>query len=443
MRTLVVVERKDSIERDTVFDDVYLLKDPQLAQIQLDDLPQSDNVRFHLSLRKNREIDNNNLLSHLPLREWMGWMNRGLNIAISPINVSSMEDYKLQSENWLKKLLKNDTPNKSKLTFFKEWWSYHSNNDDDEIEYSNIFNWLNVTIPDNIKIDNIEALEVIGDEKNIRMYIYAQISKIPRLHNSEFAIVTVNEGIAHGIRGNDDEIVKTVFPFIAHQSVSETERFTATFLKDEPAFHPVVAFNITNFNEILPERYNSQCQLRIHSVIPKEYIVDVYELERSIFSDISISKCDLELPSYLFDIWGTEIDASIDTNIIGIANGTFNFPLHLRYAEPKPDGGIVELPSFDASIYWSCQLNDTDYINTIESSFYTDKGRFPLLDGNTWAEVTHYQREYLQGHINMPSSPPLSVPTANSNEASMVAWTTLLLVMGSFAGLVWQSVKKF
>jgi hypothetical protein len=443
---------------------------------------------FHITWRKENITtttttnNNNNSISSSLLYEWNNWIPTGLTINVAPQNTNTWKYYYLNSIDFINSLFNIlDLPiNSHKPVFQKEWYTYNIELNNPNINLI-LNNWLkinNLIINDNdndINNDSLDAFEIILNNNLLNIYFYYtnenanSISLNKNLNLiQELALITEMENInnldnslnadrfVQGLNGNliDNEFKLSSIMFYFSNYISNNNlsfNININQLKN-PSLHPIIDYKINNnFNNnkllnIYPNDpsilNNLNCSLHLETILSNDYIIDKYEIQRIINNNnnnkndfciknlnyISNNGMDLELPSYKINEWSNIIDLTIDESCILLNNGEFHLPIHLRYSLPNLNDNFNSLKNPLNSLYWECPIdNETSY--QISKSFYTDDGRFSILDDENGKFST--RRYYFQQDKSSLNYTVLA-PSGNlSYEKEIDSITALIVIFGT------------
>lgn len=391
---------------------------------------------FHITWKK-KDL---NLESPL-LNEWNYWMSPDLSINVAPQNALTWHQYNSKSIDFINTLLKFlHIDDSSAPVFEREWWSYHLNIDN--IDLNRIVNWLELP---NIPIDSsFDSFEIILNNTELDIYTYytddnAQSVSISKGNTSEEEFAVISEmsnnkedlkidRFVQGLNGklNKDngefQLVPTMFMFSSYATNHHLKFSSVINQSLNAALHPVINYKFTNFDKyaFYPRDDDSildytQCSLNLKTVLSNDYIVDRYEIERLISNSnnqlcidhinyVSNNGMDLELPSYKISEWGSIISLQLNQSCISLNNGEFNLPIHIRYTLPTLNGDYTTLPNPSSAVYWNCPLTD-EALDQISKSFYTDNGRFQLIEENERPLSRNYylEQEPTTYSVSMPA----------------------------------------
>lgn len=408
---------------------------------------------------KNDEYDSN----HGYFDDWKDWMYDGLTISLKSPNIALL---RFSPENLLSDLLNAQCTGFMKTA---DGWLWNSNRYDID-KYQFVQNCLRtLNLPPITSTDaNFDSFEIILTPSAANIYFTYSVANLPiQLHpNHELAILTEmpvqTEDIDRFIQGSRFKLnINTATPEI-HQTVLMSTPFTAHLGKtfsliidqhENAAIHPVLNYKFDDFDQwdITPHDDaiidSALCSLHIDTMLPKEYIVDKYEIQRLIDSKTNIDHCiesiisisnpdiDLELPNYKVSDWGTHLQLQLKTSCIAhLTNGTFHFPVHLRYVEPHQSGSNLNIQTPSSQLYWSCPVNK-ETSNAIFQSFYTDNSR--IYNSASHPDSHTFHRHYYY----TPSLPisNLSMVAGNTATAAAVDHSTLIIVLLATVFLLYKT----
>ena len=182
---------------------------------------------------------------------------------------------------------------------------------------------------------------------------------------------------------------------------------------------------------------DTQCSLMLQLSVPKQIIIDKYELERlkgKLFKDFRVHNngMNLELPEYRVKEWGGALSAVLDADyIMNRQNESFVIPLHLRYGKPLGDFQETYIPK--AQVYWECSVTEDKQKEVLAKSFYNEPDRLGI-DKFVKHSVFYHVRDSDRLSSN---SIKVEIPTANLKDAySNELWTSVLVALGTIYILI-------
>lgn len=414
--------------------------------------------------------------------EWYSWMRPGLSVSVAPQHVDSWKAYHDVSETMRDTLLEtigvDGGPTRSEMVFEKEWWTWSllQGSGDVRLGLRQLFLALGLENSDDIdgdiETDAYDAAEVVLDKNRLSVYLYscrlAGTSSVEIFGGSsavdrhEFLIVTemapVDENsrpeltpdrFLQGIRGGGDaELIPTMFVHMPSEYVLPNAGFRLRADQTESAsMHPTLRFDIESADpdgDIDVPRDEDiadpdECRLHVELELSNEYILDRYELDRLANSrhscldrlySISNGGMDLELPSHRVPEWGSSVDLVVDPACVGLHNGSFSVPVHLRYpdpaAEPSRHSDVSRLQPPSAQVYWLCPVDAATVAPAVAASFYSEPGRFPLAAEPAASARRYYYARHSDN--NATNSSPVFVPRGDGRLAGEVDAATAFLV---------------
>lgn len=306
-------------------------------------------------------------------------------------------------------------------------------------------------------LENYTRLEIVSSNgKDVVLELWGETDTvvIPRSGNgavsSEFALfleVDPNdtspnrslEGVRAKVGEGDLELIPTlVFPMPQH--VFERLGASHAFLTPH-GMHPVYNVSLeAEFLENAQDMESRGCSLNFNVDLPKQFIVDKYQLEglmgrsgdTTCISGMEISNSnaiDLELPDYEVHEFGSTVHLQLDASCVANNMG-FQLPLHLRYAAPNRSG-IAGVKMAPGDLYWKCQLGSDEW-DTMANSFLYESGRLGITKLQDLQNMRYH-------HIPVRnSSLTLNVPVAQISHLKNVETATILLVILSTLAILYS-----
>jgi len=422
------------------------------------DLPDNLTSWFHLTHVLN-ESGEKKLMSP--------YINGPLCLSAAPQRATTLGEYEKQSHDLLKQVwtilglnLDDNTPH---MIFDHEWWRYCDfNNSIPSLlpALGSIFDFSN---QDESILSNYNSLELISHRDELILYLnYDSLMTvdIPKIGldssmRSEFALlfeVDSNdqshdrslEGVRASLKESTDlELIPTlIFPMpqqVLHHGWSTIHEFIKPH-----GMHPVYSVTLID-NSLFPFEPETKCKLRFDIDLPKQFIVDKYQLEGLIgrVGDTSCIKSlelsnngdiDLELPDYKVEEFGSTVHLVLDERCV-VTNNGFQLPLHLRYGAPN-NSGVQKVKITAGELYWSCLVNDKARWSSITHSFHYEDGTL----GKSKLEDSIEWRYY---HIQNKASSKLEIdlPVGQITHLKFVEIGTLLVVLMSSIYILWTCWK--
>lgn len=416
---------------------------------------------------------NNEMNDQLSLfSDWKESIPMGQCLKVAPQTATTLAQYKNMSASfkgtifdWL------EWPNDDEMTFNHEWWQWcHLEREIKSID--KIAQWFKLSRDELECTQNWDAFRLILDKNILNLYIYWDINNkeqiiLPKSASgvSEFAMLFEMADLSNferhelsldraveGVRGDlligeeSKFIPSLLLPLPQHSRMLDWSIIDG--FEEPTGLHPTYVVNITKTDENpidLFEPYHHsirQCTLQWSMNLPKEIIVDKYQLGGSIgrshcIDSIEVSNdgMDLELPSYEIKEFGSVINLQLNEKCVE-SNMGFKIPFHLRYASPSPhEHQLVQIPHGD--LYWSCDV-DNELWQGISKSFNYISGQLDITKlkdfGDNGGRYYHFSNSNPQYMLN------LTLPVADYTQLPMIQNTTLVLVISSFLILLWKCV---
>lgn len=438
-------------------------------------------MRFSPKILNNKTIEDEDW-KHLLFSDFTAQYTFGLDIEVAPQSATSFHEYRnisLGTIESLEKIIKAD--NTDLPIFYQEWYQKRrfDLDDNNNLQVIVLRLWnaiiernteLPVRLPDISCASSFELL-LHGKEREASITLYWDSVKRPVVISKKYVLQkadSIDSEIAvfipkkqdlktydpplTGLRlklnnqtyNTQNRIVKFL-PTMLH--VSQTHRTLYGYhIKHEIAkpvgMHPDYMMKIVDDDKRItftPPRISADtdCSLMLQLNVPKQIIIDKYELERlkgKLFKDFRVHNngMNLELPEYRIKEWGGALTAVLDANyLMNIQNGTIMIPLHLRYGKPLGDFQETYIPK--AQIYWQCSVPQEKQRLALANSFYNEPDRLGIDKFTENAIFYHVQ----DGDRKMSNCLEVEIPTANLKDAyNNELWTSILVAIGTLYILI-------
>lgn len=424
--------------------------------VELFDTVQLMDLKFNKPLNKCNETG---IPEQTLFNDWVNENQYGMSIEVAPQKAKSFQEYKELSNETIAAMLKIlHVQTKDEPIFYQEWFKLESFDlGSDELELMVLHLWntllkqnleLPVRLPDIECIDSMELL-LHGQKREISLLMYWNTVSRPTIMSKKYALqeepIDTEVGLFYstspepyeynpalsGLRAKinkeslqKDNTVKfhptMVFASTTHKTLYGYE--SRHELLKPTGMHPTYQVSLITKDERYPLDPADQCSLYFQLDVPKQIILDQYELERyrgRSFIDFKVHNggMDLELPEYRVPEYGGALTVELNSTYVE-SQGSFEIPLHLRYGKPLGEFEDVTMPK--GQLYWQCI--DTQP-NITSQSFYNEPDRLGI---DKFADKAIYYHIYDENnrcnHLNLP------LPTADVKDMHAVELATLILV---------------
>ncbi|VEU24275.1 DEKNAAC105544 [Brettanomyces naardenensis] len=398
----------------------------------------------------------------------------GLRIEVAPQTAQSFESYRELSELTISELLKIlKVEDESKPTFFQEWFKKevfefgeHEETNLAQLIVLRLWNAImkkNVELPvRSFDLETLTSVELLlhGESKQVSLILYWDSVTRPTIVSKKYvrqenAELVTELAVLHSLSPEPWEYnppisgLRMKIDREAYTSKDKPIRFLPTMLhpslthntlygfesKHEfiqpTGMHPTYKVSLINRDSRYPFEPlgHSSCSLMFQLDVPKQIIIDKYQLEYSrgkSFIDFTVHNggMDLELPEYRVDEWGGSLTIRLNDTYVEKDEG-FQVPLHFRYGKPLGSFEDIILPK--GQLYWECNMDEKE-ISETSNSFYNEVDRLGI---DKFANhVIFYHVRDIEGSCS--NALDLKIPTANLKDAyNNELWTLIFVLAGT------------